>query len=274
MGPYEPLADPGSEIRIATIQPGGVDEPIVCSLDNHKLGSSEYEALSYCWGNEEDLEDITLQSVEWQVTGNLHAALKALRSESTPRKMWIDALCINQRDNHEKNQQVPIMAEIYASATQVIAWIGPAFRTTDFTFRFFEFVSSLSDQEDFTGDFPNPFKRLWEYTELWEAILEILRRPYWSRLWVVQEYSLSPRVLVQCGSSIVESRDMAKFSIALRKMENFLMESGKWDTILPSVVQVFEHFLDSRGGLLMMALVISSFRGGISNQNDVVRPNG
>jgi hypothetical protein len=36
-------------------------------------------------------------------------------------------VCINQADNHEKNEQVAMMAKIYREARRVLAWIG----TTD-----------------------------------------------------------------------------------------------------------------------------------------------
>jgi hypothetical protein len=70
------------------------------------------------------LEYIELQGVLWQITANLYAALKALRSESAPREMRIDAFCISQKDNYEKSLQIFIMGEIYASATQTIAWLS------------------------------------------------------------------------------------------------------------------------------------------------------
>jgi hypothetical protein len=36
----------------------------------------------------------------------------------------IDAICINQKDNDEKNNQLPIMADIYRQASRVIVWLG------------------------------------------------------------------------------------------------------------------------------------------------------
>lgn len=38
--------------------------------------------------------------------------------------MWIDALCINQLDNEERACQVSMMAQIYAGAEQVLAYLG------------------------------------------------------------------------------------------------------------------------------------------------------
>ena len=38
--------------------------------------------------------------------------------------MWADALCLNQKDDHEKAQQVPRMMKIYQRARAVPIWIG------------------------------------------------------------------------------------------------------------------------------------------------------
>jgi Heterokaryon incompatibility protein (HET) len=102
MDSYQPLTEPESQIRVVTLQSGQRHEPIDWALVIRALGSCECEALSYCWGDEVNLKEIELQNVLWQVTPNLHEALEELRSESTPRRMWIDALCINQKDVSEK----------------------------------------------------------------------------------------------------------------------------------------------------------------------------
>lgn len=54
----------------------------------------------------------------------LVSALLRLRSASSIRVLWVDALCINQKDLEEKSQQVSIMQHIYKSATEVAMWLG------------------------------------------------------------------------------------------------------------------------------------------------------
>lgn len=58
------------------------------------------------------------------VTSNLAQALLRLRQHSTPRLIWVDALCIHQQNEGEKQQQIQLMAEIYARASDVIVWLG------------------------------------------------------------------------------------------------------------------------------------------------------
>jgi hypothetical protein len=48
-----------------------------------------------------------------------------IRLEKTgPRRIWIDAVCINQQDLRERSQQVSIMRDIYRSARDVVVWLG------------------------------------------------------------------------------------------------------------------------------------------------------
>jgi Heterokaryon incompatibility protein (HET) len=37
---------------------------------------------------------------------------------------WIDAVCIKQKDEAEKNEQVSMMGEVYQKAQRVVIWLG------------------------------------------------------------------------------------------------------------------------------------------------------
>lgn len=55
-----------------------------------------YDALSYVWGKEQDTDDVVVNGCRHRVGRNLFLALKHLRLEKGERRIWIDALCINQ----------------------------------------------------------------------------------------------------------------------------------------------------------------------------------
>jgi hypothetical protein len=55
---------------------------------------------------------------------NLLDALRRLRSTSKSRLLWIDAICINQRNLDERAEQVPLMGKIYSGASKVVVWVG------------------------------------------------------------------------------------------------------------------------------------------------------
>jgi hypothetical protein len=58
-------------------------------------------------------------------------ALRHLRHRSEPRSMWVDAICISQKDDQERSKQVASMFAIYAVARRVLMWLGPAGSESD-----------------------------------------------------------------------------------------------------------------------------------------------
>jgi hypothetical protein len=78
-------------------------------------------------------EYVTLQGKQHDVTINLYDALKRLRQSDKHRRLWIDALCINQGDIKEKEGQIGLMDKIYSRAKEVCMWLGEPTRTKVFS---------------------------------------------------------------------------------------------------------------------------------------------
>ncbi|KAK9780814.1 putative Heterokaryon incompatibility domain-containing protein [Seiridium cardinale] len=122
---YAPLVSSQSQIRTIILHSGQFNEDIQCSFHIVSLdGNLEYEALSYVWGDPTITQPVIVDGNEMQVTTNLEAALRHLRSDQKPRTLWVDAICINQQDDREKSAQVPMMGKIFQQATSVLAWFG------------------------------------------------------------------------------------------------------------------------------------------------------
>ncbi|KAK4108984.1 HET-domain-containing protein, partial [Canariomyces notabilis] len=86
-----------------------------------------YEAISYVWGDETFPQPILVNGRFLAIRRNLHNALYHLRhprESGRRRTLWVDALCINQSDMHERNHQISLMRNIFSNARQVIAWLG------------------------------------------------------------------------------------------------------------------------------------------------------
>lgn len=47
-----------------------------------------------------------------------------MRYESKERVLWIDAVCINQKNDDEKGQQVAFMAKIYSNGFRNLIYLG------------------------------------------------------------------------------------------------------------------------------------------------------
>ncbi|KAF5709411.1 heterokaryon incompatibility het-6 [Fusarium mundagurra] len=142
--PYPPLL-PG-EIRLLELQPGTSDDRLTGTILHRKLSPEDaevpdFEALSYCWGDQSHPEQIKLTTEhptfeeqsdtpsdfgDIHIGPNLASALRALRYNNLPRIIWCDSICINQKDVTERSGQVQRMHDIYEFASRVVVWLGPA----------------------------------------------------------------------------------------------------------------------------------------------------
>ena len=129
---YPPLRNDSGWIRLFRLLPSEDENAIIRGeLVEYDIYSSRrathgYEALSYVWGTSGEQKSIYIGNDRMDVTPNLHTALLHLRDASFPRILWIDAVCINQEDDREKELQIQSMAPIYGVAKKVIVWLGEA----------------------------------------------------------------------------------------------------------------------------------------------------
>ena len=92
----------------------------------------------------------------FKVRPNLHAALQQLRLRDRPKRLWIDAICINQEDNDEKNAQVSLMADVYSKATSVCVWLGEASSDSTLALNFISRIVNLDDFDRLVADRRTP----------------------------------------------------------------------------------------------------------------------
>ena len=120
---YERLPRAG-QIRLLELQPGTGD--IHFTLTTACLHEKpEYEVISYCWGDASNPKTVYCDGKSGiQVTNSLYTALQRFRKPDQARTLWADAVCINQKDNVEKGQQVNLMSRIYSQPRTVLIWLG------------------------------------------------------------------------------------------------------------------------------------------------------
>lgn len=145
-----------------------------------------YTAVSYTWGDDMKSEVIYVNDKPFMIRPNLWACLYCLRRSW--QFIWADAICINQDNIAERNEQVRMMGHIYAGATVVSAWLGnvplPAWLN-------YEGRIVTLEVDDFD----------WA-----ESMEEIASRPYWSRSWVIQEFLMAREVHIYCGNARVDDQ--------------------------------------------------------------------
>ncbi|KAF2253759.1 HET-domain-containing protein [Trematosphaeria pertusa] len=133
--PYQhrPLTDTRST-RVLLLEPAHTnDAPLRCSLveinlDTFDERTQSYAALSYVWGYRHGDREIVCEGKSLLVTRNCEDAMRALRLRVEPRHLWIDAICIDQKDDayavNERSGQISLMGEIYRTAAHVLVWFG------------------------------------------------------------------------------------------------------------------------------------------------------
>ena len=128
---YSSLLPGKNHVRLLRLLPSEHKDAVVkCQLFEYKLESTKavhlYEALSYVWGDPEETVSIVVNQRRFKVTSNLHSALLRLRDDSLERVLWIDAICINQADDREKEKQIQLIPMVYGLANTVVVWLGKA----------------------------------------------------------------------------------------------------------------------------------------------------
>ncbi|RGP69553.1 Heterokaryon incompatibility protein [Fusarium sporotrichioides] len=169
----------------------------------------DYAALSYVWGNEKDTSIIVLNKRRRRVTTNLAKALSAFIKDGEFEddfKLWVDAICINQQDLDERARQLRKMRQIYGSAWAVVAWVGEPSFQSDSAFQLIHDFSTLSGS-DCGSQIEACLRSEPEYLGkgCWLALHDLMERPYWYRLWIIQEMIMGASATwIRCGSSSID----------------------------------------------------------------------
>ncbi|KAI0450305.1 heterokaryon incompatibility protein-domain-containing protein [Xylaria acuta] len=169
----------------------------------------EYQAVSYPWadstGDKSLCRRIFLGNDHQPVpiTLNCSRALRHLRKQSAETCLWIDAVCIDQQSLTERSHQVGLMFKIFSSATNVCVYCGneddipeamnvEAIRLLDTALQHDKYVISRA-----------------------KALEMFFNRPYFSRLWVVQEVLLAQSLSFHCGMASTKPMKRADLELAL-----------------------------------------------------------
>ncbi|KAG8530113.1 uncharacterized protein KY384_005595 [Bacidia gigantensis] len=190
------LSDTTNHIRLAEIRILN-DATIVLRFHAVPLAkAAAYTALSYTWGSMLGQS----QSQGLQLTGNLADALYSFASWQ-PKLWWIDALCINQGDTREKNEQIKLMKQIYQKAERVCVWLGQSdegvLQVLPRIARSFEEAKAQSGETESVG--PAGLKIPGSD---WTSLMDFLSRPFFRRIWVLQELLMAgDSIIVGCGSA-------------------------------------------------------------------------
>ena len=198
------------ELRL--LQPLSVNHSVLQFETQHVPRASKppYTAISYTWGNEDASEVIYLDNRPFRVRPNLWSCLyymaHAARNNGAWNYLWVDAICIDQTNN-EHSSQVRLMDQTYRDAVCMSVWLGlvtlpehiRSYLPTKIPTRTVE-----SDGFDWA-----------------ESMVDLSNRPYWSRVWVIQEFLLGQNVELYCSDNRINWLDFQEFLCREASIEQF-----------------------------------------------------
>lgn len=225
---HEPLKDNKGMIRLIKLLPSKAPtKRISCEILHVSLSNPpDYEALSYTWGGQEADCVIYCKEKRLLVTRTLYLALARLRMLDDSRLIWADAVCIDQKNTAEKTHQVRTMKEIYQAAQRVVIWLGEDEGNSHSAIALLGRLVDVWRQQqqhldnsktnDTSANERGPLSKVAvgllqkDRTRLgippshdpsYTALDALFERPYFRRVWIVQEIAMAREIQVLCGTS-------------------------------------------------------------------------
>lgn len=171
----------------------------------------EFYALSYCWGSSERDREIVCNGKLLSVTAHLRRSIQELQAipALVDSWVWIDQISINQDDPDERSHQVSLMRDIYVRAIRTVVWLGPSDGPSEGGYSLSEKLFKLCQSNKYSvatlgWKMRLPKRHLKEELEEglglslprmnsmpWIELDRMLRKAWFSRIWVIQEVDLS-----------------------------------------------------------------------------------
>ncbi|KAI7553019.1 hypothetical protein KC319_g13130, partial [Hortaea werneckii] len=194
-----------------------------------------FETVSYAWGDVHACHQIIVNGHGLPVSANCAQVLRRMRHPDRDRRLWIDAVCINQDDLRERSWQVSMMADIYSSAQCNLIWLGEcpnivasaaatAIRSImgqvqeeiKAMCRFHEAV--VHAQYGVSKHSTHPMRVDFDFSSL----LQLFASPWFRRLWVVQEVALARQNICHYGDLQIPFKDIIRTARWLLHKQNHL----------------------------------------------------
>ncbi|KAF2850545.1 hypothetical protein T440DRAFT_508002 [Plenodomus tracheiphilus IPT5] len=241
---YQPL--PENHIRLLRVYPSCKGVVICCSLEVVNLldyeditGKSSipnletYDAVSYVWGSSKGTHRIMCNGVPVYITRNAKDVIERLRHDKESRTLWLDFLCIDQSNHFERAEQVKLMGLVYWKARHVHIWLGRdrinfkdhgaalAVERMQELGQLYRKISSPDSHEYnldlFDEQTALPMQRPPKKQEYkWHALRQLFKRPWFQRVWVVQELGLSRDATFYCGDTSFTRNELDDFTALLK----------------------------------------------------------
>ena len=254
---YSPLQG-ARDIRLLTIDSRGSGDDISCTLTTASLDHKpSYFALSYVWGDARKTTAVACNGLTLNATQNLIAAMKRLRTTFPLQRFWIDAICINQVDLSERASQVRIMCDIYRSAEKVIVYLGEKSDGLDRAMTLFHTLHEKSKEPITNMNTASMIRESLPPSseEVWYRLHDFFNRPWFSRIWVIQEVAVAASdPVVLCGNLELSWETIARVVNFLRETALTAAVQARSNCGNVIMIQQFKEMPQSLGFLMTLSI--------------------
>ncbi|TEY65559.1 hypothetical protein BOTCAL_0138g00010 [Botryotinia calthae] len=224
---YIDLTSPKDEIRLVRFELGSAESNSGVCMTTRTVNFRDgirYATLSYTWSQPYGVFSSEADSKsEARIDIPIMCDGQILKVENTrvwtpvisgtpPQEFWIDAICINQENNEEKEAQVSVMGDIYTYSLKTWIWLEDKDAFSHTALNIMQIISekvgkrdtdaineiTRIEEEEIVKEMDLPDRTSWK----WFALFAFLQRQWFRRSWVIQEAVLSSEIEILCGSTV------------------------------------------------------------------------
>jgi hypothetical protein len=180
------------------------------------------------------------------LTDSVSVILDTLLDDGEILLLWVDAICINQANLKEKDQQLLLMADIYRRAKQEAVILGRAGDGSDIAMDFIvpleQAIGELrSCQKQVSAEcvvlrtghaFPDP---------TWTSLSKLFSRRWFSRIWVVQEVCVGCSPVFICGDRAVDWSSISSLAMKILTLGLDVLFTNYGDHLVRPVPDGFNY---------------------------------
>lgn len=192
---YRPLQSP-RHIRLLKLCKQGRSKEPHCELLHFDIDTAPpYDALSYTWGLQEPSIPLSVDKKRILATPAVEEFLTFQWSKLSSKLFWIDAVCIDQKNDIEKTAQIPLMTKIYQSANRVVVWLAPPDTLESCTLIRSAVMDEALSEDILYDQYPNAYRLMPELSRTRSSVHRevacFLSHPWFGRTWIIQELSVA-----------------------------------------------------------------------------------
>ncbi len=268
---YRPLENTSEQFRILVLRRRRLFRLPSCNLEVARVqDETEFSACSYVWGSNNLTRRILVDNKQFLVTESAYQLLYQQQSFLLEKRLWIDAVCIDQSNSEEKQDQIAHMQLIYGRAKCVEAYLSYGFRNTNIQNLLYMLATTASRaQLVYNMNTIEVLTLISNNLEEWNELADLLRLPYFKRMWIIQEVSLATNLFINIGMTripwdnfacVIDTLDSQPLEDCFSKLQRLRTGEITPNLHMPAKLMAFARQEAEEHGVLSLFWLLLEFR--------------